>query len=261
MDENGSVFVRINSEERVAPTSNTSSNFKVQFGSNSELAAINRITIKQISIPNVQYNIRAATPAHAAYNAFTFNDGTNKTITIPVGNYDVNQLIAALEADPLAIAANLQITLNAITGRLEFTSTTPITYLSEANGNGMASILGILANSGALVTAFAPTGLPNLDVHPCIYVASQALSDGSHMVSPTLGSLPVCAVVPITTTYGGIIQYTTPQEHLDDIHYISYANGKSLQTIDLQLYDGDANLLDLQGLNWTMVFKAYMSPP
>ena len=261
MDDGFAVLVRINSEERVAPLVNTTSSFKVQFGNNNELGAINRVSIKQISIPNVQYNIKAASSVHPAYNAFTYNDGANKTITIPVGYYNIDQLIAAIKADPLAVAANLQITVNAASKRLQFTSTTPISYLNESSGNGMASILGILTNSAPLVTSYNATGFYNLAVHPNVYVASQAISDGSHMVSPTLGSLPVCAVVPITVPFGDIIQYTTVQEHLDDIHYTSHANGKSLSTIDLQIYDGDGQLLDLQGLDWTIVFKAYMAPP
>jgi hypothetical protein len=77
------------------------------------------------------------------------------------------------------------------------------------------------------------------------------------MVSPTLGSLPVCADQP----FRSILHYTTQQEHLDDIHYISYSSGKSLQEIDLAVFDGDANLVDLQGLDWTIVIRAYQSPP
>lgn len=258
--EDPSMIVRVNSEEMQAISGMNSSNFRTQFNNSSDLANINRVVIKQISIPNVQYNIKTATSAHAATNVFTFNDGILRTITIPVGYYNINQVITAITSNALAVADNLAITLNATTGHLQFTSTIPITYLSLASGNGMAPVLGILTDSGS-VTTYSATGLPNLFIHPNIYVASIALSDGSHMVSPTLGSLPVCAVVPINVSYGNMIQYTAVQEHLDDIHYTSYMNGKSLQTIDFQLYDGDANFLDLQGLNWTIVFKAYQTPP
>lgn len=250
--------IRINSEERTNPTVVASNNFSVSLGSSTQLADINRIAIKQISIPNTQYNIKSSGPH--ANNVFSFDNGAPQSITIPAGFYDIASIAAAIMADPVAVADGLAIAFNTVTKHFDFTSTNPITYLSAASGNIMAPILGITANSAPLVLSFSAGGLPDLAVHPNIYVASRALSDGSAMISPTLGSIPVCAVVPITAPFGGIINYTVYQEHLDDIHYISYSHGKSLQSIDLQLYDGDAQLIDMQGLDWTFVFRAYQTP-
>lgn len=251
--------IRINSEERVNPTITTSSNFTVGLGSSTQLADINRIAIKSISIPNTQYNIKSS-GAHAN-NVFSFDDGAPQSITITPGFYDVASLSAAIMADPIAVADGLTVTFNPVTRHFDFASVVPITYLSLANGNLMAPTLGITANSGALVVAFSAQGLPYLNVHPNIYVTSRALSDGSAMISPTLGSIPVCAVVPIDQPFGGIIQYIVRQEHLDDIHYLSYSHGKTLQSIDLQLYNGDAELIDMQGLDWTITLRAYQTPP
>lgn len=251
--------IRINSEERTNPTSTTSSNFTVSLGSDTQLADINRIAIKCISIPNTQYNIQSS-GVHTN-NIFTFNDGALQNITIPAGFYDIASIAAAIMADPIAVADGLNIVFNTVTKHFDFSSTAPITYLSAASGNIMADALGITADSAALVLAFSAQGLPYLNVHPNIYVTSRALSDGSAMISPTLGSIPVCAVVPIDQPFGGIINYVVRQEHLDDIHYISYSHGKTLQSVDLQLYDGDAQLIDMQGLNWTFVFRAYQTPP
>lgn len=253
-------LIRINSEERTI-MDHSSNNFTVNFGNSNQLADINRIVIKHVSIPNVQYNIRVAAGLNPVGNIFTYDNGATQNITVTPGFYTYSQLITAITSDAQALADGLAITLNAITKKFEFTSTTPITYLSQANGNNMAAVMGITANSGALVLAFNAQGLPNLATHPNIYIASSAISDGSNMVSPTLGSLPICAVIPIDVAFGGIIQYTSQQEHLDDIHYISYANGKSIQNVDLRVYDGDANLIDLQGLDWTIVIKAYQAPP
>lgn len=250
--------IRINSEERINPTGTTSSNFIVSLGSSTQLADINRMAIKSISIPNTQYNIQS-TGIHKN-NIFTYNDGALNTIVIPSGNYNATNLASTITSSATAIADGLTMTLNTITGHFQFTSTTPITYLGPASGNIMAQTIGITTNSAPLVTAFTAQGLPYLNVHPNIYVSSVALSDGSAMISPTIGSIPVCAVVPIDQPFGSIIQYVTRQEHLDDIHYLSYANGKTLQSVDLQLYDGDAQLIDMQGLDWTIIFRAYQTP-
>lgn len=251
--------VRINSEERTNPTGTASNNFTVSLGSDTQLADINRIAIKSISIPNTQYNIKSS-GAHAN-NVFSFNNGAPQSITIPAGFYDIASIAAAIMADSVAVADGLSIAFNTVTKHFDFTSTNPISYLSAASGNIMAEVLGITADSAPLVLSFSAGGLPNLAVHPNIYVTSRALSDGSAMISPTLGSIPVCAVVPIDQPFGGIINYVVKQEHLDDIHYISYNHGKTLQSVDLQLYDGDAQLINMQGLDWTFVFRAYQTPP
>lgn len=251
--------VRINSEERTNPTTTSSNDFTVSLGSSTQLADINRIAIKAISIPNTQYNIKS-TGVHAN-NVFSYDNGAPQAITIQAGYYDIASIAAALMADAQAVADGLNIVFNTVTKHFDFTSTTPISYLSLASGNIMAPELGILSDSTPAVLAFSAQGLPYLAPHPNIYVASQALSDGSAMISPTLGSIPVCAVVPIDQPFGGVINYIVRQEHLDDIHYLSYSHGKTLQNIDLQLYDGDAQLIDLQGLDWTFVFRAYQTPP
>lgn len=259
-DEGVGRLVRINSEERRNPLTSSSNNFFVNFGGSTQLMDINRIVIKQVSIPNVQYNVRPALGLNPVGNVFMYNNGALQNITVTPGFYTIAQLITAITSDPQAVADGLTITFNAVTKKLEFASVVPITYLSQASGDNMAAILGILADSAPLVLAFSAQGFPNLATHPNIYIASSALSDGSNMVSPTLGSIPVCAIVPIDQPFGSILQYTSQQEHLDDIHYISFANGKSLQSVDLQVYDGDANLIDLMGLDWTIIIKAYQVP-
>jgi hypothetical protein len=254
-------LIRINSEERQNATTTTSNHFRVNFGNSTQLMDINRIVIKHVSIPNVQYNIRPALGLNPVGNIFTYFMGVLRNITLTPGQYDINALMATINADPVAIADGLVLTQNAITRHIQFASTTPMTFLSQAPGNNMAKVTGITVNSAAGVTAFTAPGLPDLSTHPNLYIASSTISDGANMVSPTLGSLPVCAVIPVDQPFGSILHYTTQQEHLDDIHYISYSSGKSLQEIDLAVFDGDANLVDLQGLDWTIVIRAYQSPP
>jgi hypothetical protein len=253
--EGGAKLIRINSEERKNPTTVNSNFFSVNFRNSTQLMDINRIVIKNVSIPNVQYNVRPALGLNPTGNVFTYDNGAVQNITVPPGNYDVNSLIAFINGSAQAIADGLVLTFDPVTAHISFSSTTPITYL-DSTLNNMAKILGIRANSAPAVLAFTAQG----SVHPNLYIASRAISDGANMISPTLGSLAVCAVIPVNQPFGTILHYTTQQEHLDDIHYLSYANGKSLQEIDLAVYDGDANLVDLQGLDWTIVFRAYQAP-
>jgi hypothetical protein len=254
-------IIRIRSEERLNPTTTTSSNFTVAFSNVASLAGINRIVVESVDVPFVQYNIKTGPSAHTTTNTFTFFDGAvNQTITLPVGNYDIAALIAALVADPIAVGVGLGITLDPLTGHLTFTTTAPVTFLSAASGDNMAPLLGITADSGAAVMSFTAQGIVDLSVHPNIYVASQTLSDGSAMISPTLGPVPVIAVVPITAfNWGEVIKYRAYHPELEDTIYPSLGAGKNFSTIDLQLYDGDAQLIDLQGLEWTIVLKGFIT--
>lgn len=251
-------IIRINSEERSDPTSTSSSDFVVYFPNVGELCGVNQIVVKSISIPFVQYNIKVGTTAHTTTNTFTFFDGAvNQTITLPVGNYSISQLILALQADAAAVAVGLAITLSPTTGHLVFTSTAPVTYLDEASGNNMARLLGILADSGPAVLTFTGQGAIDLAVHPNLYFASRALSDGSAMISPTLGAIPVFATVPLVgVAWGDIIQYRAFHPEFEDTVYPSISSGKQLNSIDITVYDGDGQVVDLQGLNWTLVLKA-----
>lgn len=251
-------IIRINSEERNNFATTTSSQFSVNFPNQGQLAGVTKIVVKSISIPFVSYNIKVGTTSHTTTNTFTFFDGAvNQTITLTPGYYSAAQLIAAIQAAPQAVAVNLQLTVNPTTGHVQFTSTAPITYLSEANGNRMARLLGISANSAPLVTSFTSQGVINLAVHPNLYFASAALSDGSAMVSPTLGAIPVFATVPIEVqAWGDVIQYRAFQDELEDTVYPSLSSGKQLNTIDLAVYDGDGQLVDMQGTDWTLVLKA-----
>lgn len=260
-EEGVAKIIRVNSEERKNPLTTFSNDFEVNFGNSTQLMNINRIVIKNVSIPNVQYNVRPALGLNPVGNVFTYNNGALQSIVLTPGQYSISQLMTAINTSAQAIADGLVVSLNPITLHLQFVSTTPITYLSQANGNNMAHIFGIVSNSAPAVLAFTAQGLPDLSVHPNLYIVSKALSDGANMVSPTLGSIAVCAIVPITGQFGSIITYTTQQEHLDDIHYISYASGKSLQGLDFAVYDGDANLVDLQNLDWTINIRAYQAPP
>jgi hypothetical protein len=253
-------LVRINSEERIGPLTSPSSNFAVTFPNATQIMSIGRTVIKTISIPNVQYNVRPALGLNPIGNVFSYDNGAPQSITITPGYYNINTLMSAIMADAQAIADGLTLSLDPVTLHVLFSSVTPISYFNITSGNNIAPILGITADSAPLVLAFTAQGLPNLATHPCLYIASQTLSDGNNMLSPTLSMIPVVAVVPINVQFGDIISYVTQEEHLDDVHYPSVSNGKTLQKVDLRVYDGDANLVDLQGLDWTIVFKVYAVP-
>ena len=112
-------LIRINSEERQNPTTTSSNHFRVNFGNSTQLMDINRVVIKHVSLPNVQYNVRVAQGLNPVGNIFTYFTGTLQNITLTPGVYTITTLIAAINADAQAIADGLVLTLNSVSNCLK----------------------------------------------------------------------------------------------------------------------------------------------
>lgn len=70
------------------------------------------------------------------YNTLVIN---NNTATIPEGNYTVTEWIAAIQTTGAASSVGLTINYNAITNKLTFTGTSPLTFSST----GMHEMIGL----------------------------------------------------------------------------------------------------------------------
>lgn len=242
----------------------SNSDFKVNFGNMTCIEAINKVVIKQIMIPNVFYNIdeKGYNINNDGNNRFTYSIGAVKnTITIPVGNYTITSLITALESDPTLAGLGMSITLNPLTNKLEFTTTTPIQYLDEKNGNRMARVLGIDNLTFGDVNNFTAQGFNNLSGIQQVFFQSQKISDGSNLVVPNGRCKPIFATIPITVGFGSYQHYITPHPEIDDVEYPSLRNGTTLREIDIQIVDRFDNILDLGGLDVIIILKIYHNTP
>ena len=253
---------RISSDVK-SPDSRSNSDFIVHFNNMTCIEAINRIVIKSIDIPNVFYNI-----SDSGYNkldegnsTFSFTaGGTPGSITLPTGQYSISELITLLNNNITLQGFGFVATLNDLTDKLSFTTTTPFNFLSFEDGNNMAHVLGILQSSGE-VLAFNSQGFYNLGGVQEIYIASQKISDGSNMVVPDGRCIPVIAHVPLTVPFGFTEHYLTPHPELSDIEYPSIRAGSSLRTADILITDKYGNILDLGGLDVNIILKLYHDTP
>lgn len=244
-------LIRIASAERNIAQSISSTNFKISFNNAQSLQSVKRIIIKNAVLPNVMYNVNSLN------NIFTYKIGaTPFNITLSVGQYILSDLITAIEAHANALGVGLTILLNNTTKKLEFASTTPITYLTETE-NIMARILGLTSGSVGDVLTFPAPGFPDLSGVQTLYIASEVLSDGSNLIDAVLQAVPVIAVIPINVPYGGFAQYSTEHSDIDHIDYGSQSSGKNIQHIDVRVYDDTGDIVDFQGLDWVMILKIY----
>lgn len=246
-----SKLVRINSSSRkkAAVYNYTSSDFRLDFNLNiPDLIKVHSIVLKSCSIPNTEYNINDTN------YTFSFIAGLDETtIVIPFGNYTIDTLIAAIMDSPQAEFYEMTIQVAQPSGKLQFTTNTNIQLLNAEQGNAMAQVLGILTNSPP-TSNYIVDGLPNLLGLQNIYIVSQALSGGVAMIDSSLNQISVFSQIPMNVPWGNVNHYTSPEEQSDEIFFPS---DRTIGEIDLTLYNDMGRIIDLHGLDWSMIIKIY----
>lgn len=253
-DEN---LLRISSLDRDRVRSRGTTDFVVNYKQASAVQTVKRISIQSAHIMNTFYNI------NVYKQRFVYKIGgvIQPAIVIPVGQYNIDTLIIAMETAGVGIG--LTMALDPITYKISFTTTTAIEYLPHrtqsdplyAENNPMGEVMGILESSGGDVLAYTATGVPDLTGETEVYIVSTNLSDGSNMISSELLSVPVVIVIPITSCFGSVSHYLSQAEDADNIIYNSQRLGKNLQDIDIRIFDREGRLLDNNGADSEIIVK------
>jgi hypothetical protein len=242
--------MRINSKERDTILSSSASDMVIKFDANNPtISQIHSIAFKSCGIPNTENNIDLTN------NSFTFSTG-GVSVSIPLlaGNYTINTLIAALVTSAQAIVVGMGIVIDQPTGRLEFSFTTASRLLSTADGNKLASTLGIGSGSLIDIPVWLAPDLPNLIGLQNIYIACNELSGGDYMIDSALGQLNVFSHVPVSVPFGTIQHYISNDQESD---LLLFPADRNLDQLTIKLYDDRGQIIDLQGLEWQMILKLY----
>lgn len=230
----------------------TNSNFRVNLSQHYWLQAAKSVVVKQITIPNVFYNVRS----NAA--DFTYNIASvPSTVSVTPGNYNITDLMSALQAALIADGVvGASITLDATTQKVVFASTTAIEYLTESD-NPMAQILGITTGSGADVTSFNAPSLPDLTGVRNVLIASNTLGENNFL--PTDQKVQDCvAIIPLTESFGAVIHYISQHTEIDDWDAVSQKNGKNISQIDIRVLDNKTKTeLDLTNHDIDIILKIF----
>ena len=239
-----SSFLRISSAERLNKN-DPISNFTVSIGNDANLQKILMIAVKEVTIPNSQYNIRAN------YNNVLYL--SSGVFILPAGQYSASSLIDALND----LQSNVEFSQDPLTYKIEVISGSSSTII-----NGSYSVIKPMGGENLYDIPLTSTKstfskLPDLTGSRNFYVGSNTLSDGNSMISPTLPKMGIIAVVPNTSNFGSISYYNSNEQKLDEIFYPSQIHGKNVTSIDLQLRNLDASFVDLNGLDWSILIKVY----
>jgi hypothetical protein len=242
-------LLRISSKDR---SQESKSKYNIVFNTNdNDLHQIKRITLKSAVIPNTQYNINK-------YNNVLYlpNTRTEQTLfEITPGQYTTNEFITTLTTVVNAAlgGSSLAIVQNSITNKLTLTLSGGTMDIFNKSMNSMATVLGI-DNNALEVAEYECDGLPNLSGLNHIYLSSQTLSGNAQMISHDKQKQNIFSDITVKVCFGQT-QYT--DEDSNSLDYCVFHSHKNISSIDLRLMDEHNNDLDLNGSDWTLVFRVY----
>lgn len=220
--------------------------------SDRDLHQVRHVSLKSVEIPNTQYNINSRN------NVFNWNDGAPQSVTIPVGQYTMTDLLTALNAVVTPITTGFVLSEVTLRRKILFTSlTNPVTIQSTVTDptNTMAPLLGVTIDSPVLFTTFESTSIYDISGLTHIYIASQALSNTTSMITGASQKTNIFADVPISVPFGAIqTKDLGNEENLDvsDFHSL-----KNISTIDIELQSAPEVHAELNGVQWTIVLKVW----
>jgi hypothetical protein len=174
-----------------------------------------------------------------------------------VGQYDINDLIAELttQIDAIIAPETVSITQSALTQKLTFTlSAGTLILYNEDDGNPMGGILGINQTSSPAAISQTADSLTSLEGLKNVYIASQALSNHTAMITRDKAKQNIFCNIPIRATFGSI---STIEENETTLDYTNFHNKKNISSIDIKLLDENNNVLDLNGSDWVLIFRVY----
>jgi hypothetical protein len=177
------------------------------------------------------------------------SSSTISTISLTLGNYNSNSLITEMKTQFLANGHNFTINLNSINGKVTFSSTSNFSFLNTTNGSLIMDLLGFddsvnYTSSSLSLTAIYPLNMLGIQR---LKINSNALS--THTInSKTLSESNTIASIPVNASSFGLIQY-------ENKNVYSLLRAKVINQIDIQIRDQDENLIDLNGIDWTMTLQ------
>lgn len=241
----------INSKDRIAAQSQSSTNFVVQFKQLIENSKC--MTLESVQIPNEIYNITASN------NIIDFNDGTaTVAATIPVGAYSINgnSSTGAL----LTVIGTTMTTASAGHGALTFTATYSATthfvtisaggsftilFASGTNAaKSIANSIGFTAADTASATSAVGTQTPNLSYPYNIQLNVKGLG-GCLTTANTFATF----TIPVNGNTGDVISYSICNGWIQSVN-----PGQPFNTLEVQLLV-DGTTVDIRNADWCFILR------
>ena len=230
---------------------NNKGNTRYSIGNVGSNCTVQRITIKSFTMPNVFYNINENN------NRLNYKLGvTEFSYIIPIGNYNINELVANLDShfNPLNIDINISTSEKLRTVNND--GIDPFTWLKSSTAY---NLIGLPVDEDILIpifTTYHHINLVDLSGIKNIYIFSNWAN--MNVFDSTGSDKSIAAIVPVTVPFGSTIFYDNNEQSLDAIEK-SKVYSQNLVDPEITLRDLNDNILNTQGINYELIFKVYMS--
>jgi len=225
-------------------TSGTAENCTVNFG-NTMSRNVFKVVLKEASIPNTMYNI-------TSYNNTIIVNGT--PYQVPVGKYDLASLTTALQT--LLAAFTFTVVPNTTTYKLTFNTSAPVTISSRDNGSTIARILGLHKVMNITTNSYVAPHIYDLSGPSMLFLYSPELCGTNSNMMTVKGGIPAIGNFIVNAPFGEFITFEVREDMTDSIDMDNYNN---IRSITLQLVNEFLEPVDLNGQDYMIIFKIFLS--
>jgi hypothetical protein len=165
-----------------------------------------------------------------------------QTITLPYANYNITTLIAKLKQ---LMDAGFNFTYNSSTNKLNITHTTNTFWFVA--GTNCTELIGL---NEIFPSTESNNWLSDVSINLFTIRNIQVSSSNfimNNICSATPNKASIITSIPITVNMGSIINYRNINNISSLIHEIT-----NISDLHIQLLDQDGDLLDLNGLHWSI---------
>lgn len=202
-----------------------------------------QVSIQNAQIPISFYNVNVYNNIlRLTYNSLPY------TITLTRGNYNSNTLITEITSQLAGqLITDIAITISSVTGILKFVRSGSLNFTVLSTGT-INKTLGFAVDTNYT----SVTGILN-PPYPLNLLGILKLKIGSYEISTynfdssVLGNLNILGTIPIEAGTFGLIQY----DNFSNIQAI--IKNTSIDSFDLQIYGDDNNLVNFNGIDWSIV--------
>ena len=213
---------------------------------------VRAFSLKQIIIPNTQYNIRNENNVFS----YVYNESIIESIEIPEGQYTLFDVLSFIEASMRATTGDEEITVSQDPFRKQVIISSPNIRITTFVVNKDRTILPSLGFTDSLSgNTIIAQELPRLTGTLNYYLMSNALSQG---VSGYLGNgvkVPLITEIQLDRAAFGQFSFVEEFDHKLNTYY--FPREVNLQNIDIRIVDYDNKEVDLKGLDVTIVLRTY----
>ena len=246
-------LITISSDDKDSD-SQSNRNFFVTLRETYYTQGINKILIKEVTIPNCFYNISNGIGNGKLNNQIIYNiGGSDLSLYLLEGQYNIDQFISALTALFLSVGIVVIITQDEISQKLifQFTINLSIKICPMSNVLGLTNPLICLAGV-PIKTHYPPdlSGVNAVNIHSTIIAESNGIDGNSGLIN-------LMERVSLHDIPFGSFGYKMNSD--TELASISYAQPKNLSRVDIRLRDGSGNILDIGTKKMSVVLKCYFA--